>query len=64
MRYLKVAVVAMVGFTPVAHAGGLAEPIAETPVAPPPPVETPQIGVNGGYLLLGAFALMAAASAL
>lgn len=46
------------------QAGGLAEPIAEVPPAQPEePFVAPQGSVNGGYLLLGAFVVMAALTA-
>ena len=66
VRHLKVTVLtAAICLGAVsAHAGGLAEPIEEETVAAPEvPFDPPQGSVNGGYLLLGAFALMALAAA-
>lgn len=74
LRYLQATILAAMicsGGSAV-YAGGLSEPIVEAPVAPPPgtpaatpqaPIDPPQGSVNGGYLLLGAFAAMAAAAA-
>lgn len=66
MRYLKSALLAAAICLSgsAAYAGGLAAPIEEPTVAAPEvPFDPPQGSVNGGYLLLGAFALMALAAA-
>ena len=66
MRHLKAIslAAAICASASVAQAGSLSAPIDEPTVAAPTvPVNPPQGSVNGGYLLLGAFALMALAAA-
>lgn len=64
-RYFKCALAALlISYSGTSlQAGGLSEPITEAPVAEPEvPFEPAQGSVNGGYILLGAFVIMALAA--